>query len=154
VCIVGSDNPVNAPRIPIRADVKVSTDQLCVSLKGPQTEAQLRNLYSRAAVYAATARYEPFGMEPLEAALSRCAIIANDIPSYREIWGDDAIYFRTNDATSLAHAIRELGEDREKCRAYGNRAYQRARDRYNHKRMIDEYLHLYRSLAAERWAAA
>ena len=80
----------------------LSTDQLCVSLKGPQTEAQLRNLYSRAAVYAATARYEPFGMEPLEAALSRCAIIANDIPSYREIWGDDAIYFRTNDATSLA----------------------------------------------------
>ena len=63
VCIVGSDNPVNAPRIPIRADVKVSTDQLCVSLKGPQTEAQLRSLYSRAAVYAATARYEPFGME-------------------------------------------------------------------------------------------
>jgi glycogen(starch) synthase len=154
VCIVGSDYPVNAPRIPIRADVKVSTDQLCVSLKGPQTEAQLRNLYSRAAVYAATARYEPFGMEPLEAALSRCAIIANDIPSFREIWGDDAIYFGTNDATSLAKAIRELGEDREKCRAYGNRAYQRARDRYNHKRMIDEYLHLYRSLAAGRWAAA
>ena len=38
---------------------KSSTDQMCVSLKGPQTEAQLRNLYSRAAVYAATARYEP-----------------------------------------------------------------------------------------------
>ena len=46
-------------------------------------------------MYAATARYEPFGMEVLEAALSRCAIIANDIPSFREIWGDDAIYFRT-----------------------------------------------------------
>ena len=106
------------------------------------------------AVYAATARYEPFGMEPLEAALSRCAIIANDIPSFREIWGDDAIYFRTNDAASLATAIRELGEDREKCRVYGNRAYQRARDRYNHKRMIDEYLQLYRSLSGDRWAAA
>jgi len=154
VCIVGSEQPVNAPRIPIRADVKVSTDQLCVSLKGPQTEAQLRNLYSRAAVYAATARYEPFGMEPLEAALSRCAIVANDIPSFREIWGEDAVYFRTNDAESLASAIRELTEDREKCRAYANRAYQRARDRYNHKRMIDEYLQLYRSLPSVGWAAA
>jgi len=123
-------------------------------LKGPKTEAQLRNLYSRAAVYAATARYEPMGMEPLEAALSRCAIVANDIPSFREIWGDDAVYFRTNDAASLAAAIRELGEDREKCRLYANRAYQRARDRYNHKRMIDEYLHLYRSLIAAEWAAA
>jgi len=94
------------------------------------------------------------GMEPLEAALSRCAIVANDIPSFREIWGDDAVYFRTNDATSLATAIRELSEDREKCRLYANRAYQRARDRYNHKRMIDEYLHLYRSLTSAEWAAA
>jgi len=154
VCIVGSEHPVNAPRLPIRADVKVSTDQLCVSLKGPQTESQLRNLYSRAAVYAATARYEPFGMDALEAALSRCAIVANDIPSFREVWGDDAVYFRTNDAASLASTIRELSEDRERCRAYANRAYQRARDRYNHKRMIDEYLQLYRSLRSGAWAAA
>jgi glycosyltransferase involved in cell wall biosynthesis len=154
VCIVGSEHPVQVPRIPIRADVKVATDQQCVSLKGPQTEAQLRSLYSKAAVYAATARYEPFGMELLEAALSRCAIVANDIPSFREIWGDDAVYFRTNDGDSLAAAIRELGEDRDRCRAYANRAYQRARDRYNHKRMIDEYLQLYRSLTSAAWAAA
>jgi glycogen(starch) synthase len=154
VCIVGTDHPVQTPRIPIRADVKVATDQQCVSLKGPQTEAQLRTLYSKAAVYAATARYEPFGMEPLEAALSRCAIVANDIPSFREIWGDDAVYFRTNDGDSLAAAIRELGEDREKCRAYANRAYHRARERYNHKRMIDEYLQLYRGLSSASWAAA
>jgi glycogen synthase len=154
VCIVGSEHPVSAPRVPIRADVKVATEQLCVSLKGPQTESQLRNLYSRAAVYAATARYEPFGMDALEAALSRCAIVANDIPSFREIWGDDAVYFSTNDAASLASAIRGLSEDRERCRAYANRAYQRARDRYNHKRMIDEYLQLYRSLRSSEWAAA
>jgi glycogen synthase len=154
VCIVGAEHPANPPRIPIRADVKVATDALCVSLKGPQTEAQLRNLYSRASVYAATARYEPFGMEPLEAALSRCAIVANDIPSFREIWGDDALYFRTNDGASLASTLRELTEDREKCRVYANRAYQRARDRYNHKRMIDEYLQLYRALPSVEWAAA
>jgi glycogen synthase len=154
VCIVGAEPPVHAPRLPIRADVKVATDQQCVSLKGPQTESQLRTLYSRAAVYAATARYEPFGMEPLEAALSRCAIVANDIPSFHEIWGDDAVYFRTNDGASLAEAIRELSENREKCRAYANRAYQRARERYNHKRMIDDYLQLYRNLAAGARAAA
>ena len=66
VCIVGAEHPVNPLRVPIRADVKVATEQLCVSLKGPQTEAQMRTLYSRAAVYAATARYEPFGIEALE----------------------------------------------------------------------------------------
>lgn len=154
VCIVGSDAPVSAPKIPIRADVKVSTDQTCVALKGPQTEAQLRTLYSRAAIYAATARYEPFGMAPLEAALSRCAIIANDIPTFREIWGDAALYFHANDANSLAGLIRHLSHDRELCRTFASRAYARARERFTAKRMIDEYLDLYRSLLASNCAVA
>jgi glycosyltransferase involved in cell wall biosynthesis len=151
---VGSDNPTFAPHTPIRADVKLSTDQVCVALKGPQTEAQLRALYSRAAIYAATSRYEPFGMTALEAALSRCAIVANDIPTYREIWGDTALYFRTNDADSLAEVIRTLSGDRDRCRSHANLAYQRARERFNARRMLDDYLALYRSLLVEKSAAA
>ena len=154
VCIVGAEHTVPMPRIPIRADVKVSTDQTCVAIRGPQTEAQLRSLYSRASIYAATARYEPLGITALEAALSRCAIVANDIPSFREIWGDAALYFRTNDASSLAESIRRLNADREMRRAYANLAYARARERFTTKRMIDEYLQLYRSLVSVHSAAA
>src|SRR5208283_2824966 len=80
VCIVGAEQTVPVPRIPIRADVKVATAEASVAIRGPQTEAQLRSLYSRAAVYAATPRYEPLGMAPLDAAFSRCAIVANDFP--------------------------------------------------------------------------
>jgi glycosyltransferase involved in cell wall biosynthesis len=153
VCIVGAETATN-PKIPIRADVKLSTEQVCVALKGPQTEAQLRALYSRAAIYAATSRYEPFGMAALEAALSRCAIIANDIPTFREIWGDAALYFTANDADSLAILIRRMSEERDLCRAYANRAYQRARERFTAKRMIDEYVDLYASLLSTASAAA
>ncbi len=134
------------PRIPIRADVKVATEQTSVAIRGPQTDAQLRALYSRAAIYAATSRYEPLGMPALEAAFSRCAIVANDIPSFREIWGDAALYFRTNDAASLAENIRLLNEDRPMRRAYAELAYTRARERFTTKRMIDQCLELYRSL--------
>ncbi len=154
VCIVDSDEPVQVPNALIRADVKLSTENSCVSLKGPQTEAQLRALYSRAAIYVATSRYEPFGMTALEAALSRCAIIANDIPPFREVWGDAAVYFRANDADSLAAAIRQLSQQRELCRGYANRAYQRARERFTAKRMVDEYLDLYRSLVGVESVAA
>jgi glycogen synthase len=154
VCIVGSESPTYIPRTPIRADVKLATDQICVALKGPQTEAQLRNLYSRAAIYAATPRYEPFGLAPLEAALSRCAIVANDIPSFREVWGDTAVYFQENDADSLADAIRALNDDRDLCRAHANLAYQRARERFTARLMTDEYLKLYRSLCSKKSAAA
>jgi glycogen synthase len=154
VCIVGAEQTVPGNRVPIRADVKLTTDQTSVAIRGPQTEAQLRALYSRASIYAATARYEPLGMPALEAAFSRCAIIANDIPSFREIWGDAALYFRTNDAASLADSIRLLNSDRTMCRAYAELAYSRARERYTTKRMIDEYLQLYRNLVSVHTAAA
>jgi glycosyltransferase involved in cell wall biosynthesis len=154
VCIVGAEHTVPTPRIPIRADVKVATDQTSVAIRGPQTEAQLRALYSRASIYAATARYEPLGMAALEAAFSRCAIVANDIPSFREIWGDAVLYFRTNDASSLAENIRLLSADRSMRRAYAELAYSRARERFTTKRMIDDCLELYRSLVSTRSLAA
>src|SRR5580704_7681109 len=154
VCIVGAEHTVPMPRIPIRADVKLDTAQTCVAIRGPQTESQLRALYSRASIYAATARYEPLGMPLLEAAFSRCAIVANDIPSFREIWGDAALYFRTNDASSLAESIRALNADRAMRRAYAELAYSRARERFTTKRMIDECLQLYRSLSSVRVQAA
>lgn len=154
VCIVGSETPGHIPALPIRADVKVATDTQQLAVRGPQTEAQLRILYSRASIFAATSRYEPFGLPALEAALSRCAIVANDIPTYREIWGDDAIYFRSNSAQSLAKVIQRLSDDRELCRSHANRAYQRARARFTAKRMIDEYLALYSSLLQKNVKAA
>jgi glycosyltransferase involved in cell wall biosynthesis len=154
VCIVGSEQTVPAPRVPIRADVKVTTDQTSVAIRGPQTEAQLRALYSRASIFAATARYEPLGMPVLEAAFSRCAIVANDIPSFRETWGDAALYFRTNDAESLAENIRQLNADRPMRRAYAELAYTRARERFTTKRMIDDCLRLYRSLVSVGSVAA
>jgi glycogen synthase len=154
VCIVGAEHTVPVPRIPIRADVKIATDETSVAIRGPQTEAQLRALFSRAAIYAATARYEPLGMPALEAAFSRCAIVANDIPCFRETWGDAALYFRTNDAASLAENIRLLNEDRPMRRAYAELAYARARERFTTKRMIEEYLQLYRSLSSARIEAA
>jgi glycosyltransferase involved in cell wall biosynthesis len=146
VCIVGSEQTIPVPRVPIRADVKVSTADSSVAIRGAQTDAQLRALYSRAAVYAATPRYDPLGMAPLDAAFSRCAIVANDIPSFREVWGDAALYFRTNDADSLATILRKLDSDRPLRQAYANRAFARARERFTAHRMIQQYLNLYSSL--------
>ena len=154
VCIVSDETPALASKSPIRTDVKLAVADVNVALRGPQNEAQMRNLYSRASIYAATSRYEPFGLSVLEAALSRCAIVANDIPSFREIWGDAALFFHANDEASLSELIRRLRQDPELCRAYGNRAYQRARQRFTTNRMLDEYLQLYRNtLRAEPIAA-
>ena len=154
VCIVNSDEPAPAPGLPISADVKLEAEESRISLKGAQTPAQLRTLYSRAAIFAATSRYEPMGLTALEAAFSRCAIVANDIPPFRELWGDAAVYFQANDAASLAEVIRRLHRQRDLCRGYAARAYQRARECFTAKRMIDDYLRLYSRIVGTEAAAA
>jgi glycosyltransferase involved in cell wall biosynthesis len=150
VCIVGDDAAEPFPRTPVRADIKFSDGAAGVSLKGRQSEAELRLLYSRAALYAATSRYDPSGMAVLEAALSRCALILNDIPSLREIWGPAAVYFRTNESESLAEAVRIFSADVQLRRDFANRAFQRARECFNAHRMTDNYIQLYRSVAAQK----
>ena len=125
-----------------------------LELKGKQNSEQLRSLFSRAAIYAATSRYEPFGLALVEAAFSRCAVVANDIPSFRELWGETACYFRTNDAASLRDTIAELRSDTVLRRRHAELAYQRARRRYTADRMVEEYLDAYASLTADRTMAA
>ena len=154
VCIVGADNPIPTPSLPIRADVRVSTGEHEVSLKGAQTEAQLRVLYSKSPVFAATARYDPTGLASVEAAFSRCALVANDTPAYREMWGDAALYFERDNSESLARVLGQLDQDREMVRLYGTRAYNRARERFTARRMVDDYLALYRRLRSAKVAVA
>ncbi len=50
---------------------------------GPE---EMREQYARAAIFAHPARYEPFGLSVLEAALSGCALVLGDISSLRELW--------------------------------------------------------------------
>ncbi len=142
VCIAGSEqHPETAvqQRWPAARSKKIR-------FKGQLSEAELRHLYSRACVYIATSRYEPFGLAPVEAALSRCAILANDIPTFHELWGDNACYFPYNDASSLAAALRRMMMDAEFRIGYANLAYHHACQRFTARRMVDEYLGLYHSL--------
>jgi glycosyltransferase involved in cell wall biosynthesis len=71
----------------------------------------LRQLYAQAAIYALPARYEPFGLSVLEAALSGCALVLGDIPSLRETWGGAAVFVKPNRPGDLRDAILTLIDD-------------------------------------------
>src|SRR5262249_6718513 len=93
ICIVGAQQePGRRQSEREEPDPLNSTLQVC----GALPHHDLRALYARAAIYVATSRYEPFGLAPLEAALSRCALVLNDIPVFHELWGDAAFYFHSN----------------------------------------------------------
>lgn len=105
---------------------------------------RLTALYRRAAVCLAPSSYEPFGLAPAEAALSGCAVVANDLPSYREVWGDAACYFTRNDPVSLAERLDQLyGDDAEVARL-ALAAHERVARRYTLQRMVDGYVAVYR----------
>src|SRR5262249_36010438 len=70
----------------------------------------------------------------LEAALSRCALVASDIPSFRELWDGVAVFFADNDADSLRDAVgRLLGDPGLRCRQ-ANIAYSPALRRSKSRR--------------------
>ena len=134
--------------------LSVSRRPSYVHYEGELLHSEMRELLSRAAVYIATSKYEPFGLAPLEAALSRCALVVNDIPSFREVWGDAALYFRKDDAVSLSKVLEQLDSSPELRREYANRAYHRALERYTAYQMVDEYVGLYSALLERRVSAA
>jgi glycosyltransferase involved in cell wall biosynthesis len=117
-----------------------------VHLDPHQDENHLGQFFARAAIYAATSRYEPFGLAPVEAALSRCALVASDIASFRELWEGAAVFFRNDDPSDLRSKLEQLVRDPGLRARYGNLAYNHARRRFSAARMIDQYLDLYHSL--------
>jgi glycosyltransferase involved in cell wall biosynthesis len=85
----------------------------CVEAKilGQLAWAELAEWLLRASVYAAPARYEPFGLGALEAAQAGCALVLGDIPSLHEVWGNSALYVDPTDDAALAAAINRLIAD-------------------------------------------
>ncbi len=91
----------------------------------PPTE--LGALMDRATIFALPAKYEPFGLSALEAALRGCALVLGDIPSLREVWGNAAVYVRPDDEAGLISAITGLVNDDARRAELADAAQLRAR---------------------------
>ncbi|MGE0080522.1 MAG: glycosyltransferase family 4 protein [Thiohalomonadaceae bacterium] len=107
--------------------------------------ATLAAWYARAAIFASPARYEPFGLSILEAAMNGCALVLSDIPSLRELWEDAALFVPPDDAEALAAAIERLSRNERLRTGYMQKA-RVAAGRYTLERCTDAYLALYRRL--------
>ena len=116
-------------------------------LLGPLPRAALRERMARAAVFAHPARYEPFGLAPLEAAQAGCALVLGDIPSLRELWDGAALFVAPGDPGALGRALQRLAADDALRERLALAARGRARDR-TAERMARAYLATYRTLAS------
>jgi len=124
-----------------------------VTLLGSLAPHELAWWMAHAAIFAHPARYEPFGLAPLEAALSGCALVLGDIASLREVWGDAATFVNPGDPLALASTLRMLIDDSARRTMMAVRAHARAR-RYSVARMAAAYHNLYLEVARDRMITA
>ncbi|MDB5750371.1 MAG: a-glycosyltransferase, Glycosyltransferase Family 4-like protein, partial [Ramlibacter sp.] len=105
-----------------------------------------------AGIYALPARYEPFGLSVLEAALSGCALVLGDIASLREIWGPAALYVAPDDHPALQATLARLIAQPALRTRLARAALVRAQH-FTPARQCDGYLAAYAQLQP-RFAAA
>lgn len=109
-----------------------------------------RGAFAGASYYLATSSYEPFGLATLEAAFSGCAILANDIPSFRDLWDGAAIFYQRNDAEDLARRLRQLADEQKQSSPLAEKARALALSRYDAPSMCRHYQVLYRAAIERR----
>jgi len=107
------------------------------------SQEELSRWLQHAAIYLSPARYDPFGLLPLQAALNGCALLLSDIPSYRELWDGAACFFRSDDAQDLRRKWRRLVKDADLRADLWRRAARRAYSNYTPSRMADRYVQVY-----------
>lgn len=115
---------------------------------GLLSPARMADWLGRAAVFALPARYEPFGLAVLEAALAGCALTLGDIPTLRELWDGAALFVPPEDDRALARTLTELTGDPCQIARLGRLARQRALS-FPASRMIARYLDLYHALTGQ-----
>ena len=116
-----------------------------VTSLGLLSQNDLLALFRESSIYICTSRYEPFGLAPLEAALCGCAVVANDIPSLREVWETGALYF--SGAESLTVLLRNLCDSPERLCAARPQSLQRA-GLFTAERMTKGYLQVFQAALA------
>ncbi len=93
---------------------------------GSLDQARVRETLRRRPVFVSAAVYETFGLAVLEAAQAGCALVLADIPTYRELWEDAAIFVPARDPEAFAEAIDRVIADAELREAAANAAYVRS----------------------------
>lgn len=107
----------------------------CLRLLGNLAAAELRAAYGRAAVFAAPALYEPFGLAVLEAAQSATPLVLSDIPTFRELWDGAAVFVPPRDAAAWRDALQALLAAPDRRARLGAQAQARAA-RYGAEPMV------------------
>jgi glycosyltransferase involved in cell wall biosynthesis len=94
--------------------------------RGALPHVEVQRLMALAGVVVSPSLYEPFGLVALEAARTGAPLVLADIPTYRELWEDAALFAAPRDPRAFAGAIELLAAAPGLRAEFGLRAARRA----------------------------
>ncbi|CAN5906851.1 glycosyltransferase family 4 protein [soil metagenome] len=124
-----------------------------VHFLGRLPPAEVKDWLAKASIFALPARYEPFGLAILEAAMSGCALVIGNTESLREVWGSAAHYVPPDAPDQVQAALENLIADEFGRNSLACRATRQSQS-YTSGRMAREYLRLYGEASSLKLQAA
>lgn len=124
-----------------------------VHFLGPVPYRQILGYYRGAVAFAFPSHLETFGQPMVEAMLAETPIIAADIPAFREIAGDIALYFPPDDPVQLARAVDSVRREPEDAKERVARGRARAAE-FTWKRSVDRLCAVFDEVLREERSVA
>lgn len=106
--------------------------------------------YQNVTIMVACPRYEPFGITPLEAMASGCAVVASRTGAFEHIVdeGKTGLMVPTADAAALAQALDTLMREPERAIAMGEQGRARVSQQFSIEKEADGILSVYQQVLA------
>jgi len=77
-----------------------------IIFKGGVTDSELFSLYDNATALVIPSLMEGFGLPVLEAISDKCLVLASNIPTFKEIYKDNLLYFDQNNPSDIYKALK------------------------------------------------
>lgn len=114
-----------------------------IKLLGFTSDEKLKALYRNSAAFVFPSLSEGFGLPGLEAIESGTLLLASDIPVFKEVYQDEAIYFDPLDVESISAAMQRVLQMPPSERQERIINAQKFAKRYSWAKMAEETLKIY-----------
>jgi lipopolysaccharide/colanic/teichoic acid biosynthesis glycosyltransferase len=142
---IGPEDPDKADRL--SAQIIAGARHRGVRFLGMRSDVD--DLYNALDIFVLPSHREGVPRAAMEAAAMGLPIVAADVRGCREVveHGVNGLLVPVRDSDALARAIERLGSDASLREAMGRAGHERARERFDERRVVDTVMQTYRSVA-------
>jgi len=102
----------------------IDSEKLNIKLMGTTTHPD--KILAGYDAYIISSKHEGFGIAPLEAMAKGLPVFASDIPVFREVMGDNALYFGLENARNLSDIIKNVFTNQSQLETLGKKGREQA----------------------------